>query len=144
MGGNVGDTKRRFQKLFYYFKRDIFLDIVQTSPVLQNPPFGYLEQPDFFNAIIILKTDLLPKRLLSHLLKIEKRFGRKRYFKNSPRTLDIDIIFYDKITYKKKDLIIPHPKYTQRDSVLIPFEEMIKSSLKLTKKYKKSIKRRKK
>jgi len=122
IGGNVGDTKRRFQKLFYYLKRDLFIDILQTSPILKNPPFGYINQPDFYNAIILLKTNLSPRKLLKHLLKIEKKFGRKREFRNSPRTLDIDIIFYDKITYNKYDLVIPHPRFKERASVLIPLQ----------------------
>jgi len=54
------------------------------------------------------------------LLRIEKKFKRKREFKNSPRTLDLDIIFFDKIHYFKKDLIIPHRNYYKRESVLIP------------------------
>ncbi len=125
IGGNIGDTKRRFQKLFYYFKKDPFLDIVQTSSILQNPPFGYINQPDFYNAVIVLKTNLTPLKLLRYLLKIEKKFKRRREFKNSPRTLDIDIIFYDKITYKKDELTIPHPKYNERISVLLPLQEVL-------------------
>jgi len=124
IGGNIGDTKRRFQRLFYFLKRDLFVDVIQTSSILQNPPFGYLNQPDFYNAIVILKTNLTPRKLLKHLLKVEKKFGRKREFKNSPRTLDIDIIFYDKITYKKGDLTLPHPEYKKRDSVMLPLKEI--------------------
>lgn len=129
IGGNVGDTKRRFQKLFYYLKRDGFIDIIETSPILKNPAFGYVNQPDFYNAVVALKTNLLPKQLLKHLLNIEKKFGRKREFKNSPRTLDIDIIFYDKITYNKYDLTIPHPKYKERDSVMIPLNFILKKGI---------------
>ncbi len=125
IGGNIGDTKRRFQKLFYYFKKDPFLDIKQTSSILQNPPFGYVNQPDFYNAVVVLKTNLTPLKLLRYLLKVEKKFKRRREFKNSPRTLDIDIIFYDKITYKKDELTIPHPKYHERDSVLLPLQEVL-------------------
>lgn len=140
IGGNIGDTKRRFQKLFYFLKRDLFLDIVQTSSILKNPPFGYIDQPDFYNAVVILKTDLTPLKLLRYLLKIEKKFKRRREFKNSPRTLDIDIIFYDKITYKKSDLILPHPRYKERDSVMIPLKEIYKRNKKLFKKYNKTTK----
>ena len=141
IGGNIGDTKRRFQKLFYFLKRDIFLDITQTSSILQNPPFGYINQPDFYNAIIVLKTNLLPLKLIRYLLKIEKKFKRQREFKNSPRTLDVDIIFYDKITYKKDELIIPHPKYNERISVLLPLREILKNNKTLLKIYKTKAKR---
>ena len=120
VGGNVGDTKRRMQKLFIFLKRGIFFDILETSPILKNPPFGYLKQDDFFNAIIVVKTNLTPLKLLKELQRVEKRFKRVRVFKNSPRTLDLDIIFYDKITVKKPNLTIPHPKWRERDSVLLP------------------------
>ena len=141
IGGNIGDTKRRFQKLFHFFKRDTFLDIVQTSSILQNPPFGYTNQPDFYNAIMILKTNLPPLKLIRYLLKVEKKFKRRREFKNSPRTLDIDIIFYDKITYKKSELTLPHPGYKKRDSVLLPLNEIFKNNKTLFKMYKKEYNR---
>ena len=144
IGGNIGDTKRRFQKLFYYFKKDPFIDIIQTSSILQNPPFGYINQPDFYNAIVVLKTNLTPLKLLRHLLKIEKKFKRRREFKNSPRTLDIDIIFYDKITYKKSELTLPHPKYKERDSVLMPLNEILKSNKTLCSMYKRVTKKQQK
>ena len=140
IGGNIGDTKRRFQKLFHFLKRDAFLDIVQTSSILQNPPFGYINQPDFYNAIMILKTNLSPIKLIRYLLKVEKKFKRQREFKNSPRTLDIDIIFYDKITYKKSELTLPHPKYKERDSVLLPLNEILKSNKILLKMYNNKLK----
>ncbi len=120
IGGNIGNVIRRFKKLFLYLKRDKRVDIIATSPVLKNPPFGYLKQSDFYNAVIELKTNLSPKIFLKYALHTEKFFHRKRFFKNSPRTLDIDIIFFDKIKISEKKLIIPHPKYKERDSVMIP------------------------
>ena len=88
--------------------------------MLKNPPFGYLEQDDFYNAIVIVKTCLRPKALLRYILSIEKRFGRKRLFKDGPRTLDIDIIFYANEQIESRELIIPHPAWCKRPSVLIP------------------------
>ncbi len=120
VGGNVGDVRVRFQKLYFYLQRSSQVDIVATSPILKNPPFGYLDQPDFYNAIILLKTDLNPQDLLRYLLFIEKRFKRIRSFKDSPRTLDLDMIFYDKIAISTKYLTLPHPHFSERDSVLIP------------------------
>jgi len=120
VGGNVGNVLKRFQQLYIYLKKSNSFDIVETAPILKNPPFGYLDQPDFFNTIIVLKTNLLPHQALKVLLRIEKKFKRKREFKDSPRTLDLDIIFFDKIFYFKKYLIIPHKDYHKRESVLIP------------------------
>ena len=120
IGGNIGNTRKRFQKLFTYLSRSSVVDIMQTSPVLKNPPFGYKEQDDFYNAVIVIKTNLSPVNLLKFVLRVEQLFKRKRSFENSPRTLDIDIIFYDKISLNRRNLTIPHPHYHKRDSVMIP------------------------
>ncbi len=120
LGCNIGDCFKRFEKLFFYFKKHNFVDIIKTAPILKNPPFGFKEQNDFYNTIMLLKTDLPPIEFLKFLLKVEKRFGRKRVFKNAPRTLDLDIIFFDKIKYKTKNLKIPHPEFKKRVSVTLP------------------------
>jgi len=67
-----------------------------------------------------IQTDMTPKELLKFILRVEKHFGRKRSFKDAPRTLDIDMIFFDDITMNSKELILPHPHYSSRASVLIP------------------------
>jgi 2-amino-4-hydroxy-6-hydroxymethyldihydropteridine diphosphokinase len=128
VGGNVGNVIKRFQTLYIYLKKSNNFDVIEVAPILKNPPFGYYEQPVFFNTIMVLKTNLNPHQTLKVLLRIEKKFKRKRYFKDSPRTLDLDMIFFDKIFYFKKDLIIPHKDYHQRESVLIPLS-FIKSSI---------------
>ncbi|NPA73485.1 MAG: 2-amino-4-hydroxy-6-hydroxymethyldihydropteridine diphosphokinase [Epsilonproteobacteria bacterium] len=140
IGGNIGDTKRRFQKLFYFLKRDKRVDILQTSPILKNPPFGYLKQPDFYNAVILLKTDLTPVNLLKFLQNTEKRYKRERSFKNSPRTLDLDIIFYDKITLIKPFLQIPHTSWEDRVSVVLPLMKLNLKNGFILKMYKKNAK----
>ncbi len=122
IGGNIGNVKRRFKKLFLYLKSHPKVRVLKTSPILKNPPFGYLNQPDFYNAVILLETSLSPREFLKFSLHTEKHFKRERRFKNSPRTLDMDIIFFDKIKLNKKDLKIPHPKYQERDSVMIPLK----------------------
>jgi 2-amino-4-hydroxy-6-hydroxymethyldihydropteridine diphosphokinase len=120
IGGNLGDVRARFHKLYLYLQQSRQLQIIATSPILRNPPFGYLEQPDFYNAIMIIKTNLSPHKLLRYLLFVERRFKRTRAFANSPRTLDIDMIFYDKMSINTRYLTIPHPHFHQRESVLIP------------------------
>ncbi len=126
IGGNIGDIKNRFNKLFLYLKSNTKIDIVKTSPILQNPPFGYLDQDDFLNAIIVIKTNKTPSEVLRLCWIYENRLGRKRSFKDAPRTLDIDIIFIKKqnkyLNLNTKDLIVPHIGYKQRASVLIPLE----------------------
>lgn len=120
IGGNVGDVRRRFEHLFIVLQKEKRVSLVKTSLILKNPPFGYKEQDDFFNSIVVLKTSMQPKVFLRYLLRLEKRFGRKRSFANAPRTLDLDIIFFDNRKINTKDLIVPHPFYSQRESVMIP------------------------
>ena len=120
IGGNIGDTKKIFNKLFLTFLNDSRFFILKTSPILKNPPFGFLQQNYFYNAIIVLQTNLSPFETLRVFWHYENRFKRKRSFKDAPRTLDIDIIFFNKIKLDTKLLIIPHKNYKQRDSVMIP------------------------
>ncbi|ABB43967.1 7,8-Dihydro-6-hydroxymethylpterin-pyrophosphokinase, HPPK [Sulfurimonas denitrificans DSM 1251] len=126
IGGNVGDVKRRFAHLETYFKRDKRVEFLQKSLILKNPPFGFMNQDDFFNSIIILKTSMQPMLFLNYLMRVEKKFGRKRSFANAPRTLDLDIIFFDERVVKKERLSIPHPEYSKRVSVLIPLKGLKK------------------
>ena len=124
VGGNIGDVVRRFERLFFYLLKERGVDVLETSLILKNPPFGFKNQGDFFNSIFVLKTSMQPKQLLKYLLRVEKKFGRKRSFANAPRTLDLDIIFFDDRVMDTKDLKIPHPYWDKRDSVLIPLMDI--------------------
>ncbi len=120
IGGNIGDVKRRFDRVFRYFLNSSFLHVKKTSPILKNPPFGFLEQDDFLNAVMVVQTSLKPDELLRFLQHTEKIFKREKSFKNAPRTLDLDIIFFDSVKIVKNNLIIPHPKWNERESVILP------------------------
>ncbi|WP_345990269.1 2-amino-4-hydroxy-6-hydroxymethyldihydropteridine diphosphokinase [Sulfurimonas sp. HSL1-2] len=120
IGGNVGDVVRRFERLLVFLRRDPFINVLSASPLLQNPPFGYTDQPDFINGVLLVETTLPPRALMHHLLRIERRFRRVRTFSNAPRTLDLDILFYDRRTLDYPDLTVPHPHWRERDSVVIP------------------------
>ncbi len=124
VGGNIGDVKRRFEHLFYFLKKDIQIEVLQTSYILKNPPFGYLEQDDFFNTLIVVKTNLQPRQMLDYLLRVEKKFSRKRSFENAPRSLDLDIIFFDNRVIDTPRLKIPHTSWTKRESVIIPLMDL--------------------
>ena len=124
IGGNLGDVKRRFDHLLVYFRRDARVELLKISLILQNPPFGFIEQGDFFNSIVVLKTTMQPIRFLDYLMRVEKRFSRKRSFKDAPRTLDLDIIFFDNRVVKLPKLQIPHPRYRERESVKIPLMDI--------------------
>lgn len=120
VGGNIGDVRRRFRHLLFFLKRSSKIELHATAPILQNPPFGYLEQPDFFNTVVLLTTSMQPREFLHFLLRVEKRFGRRRSFPNAPRTLDLDLLFFDGRVIKRPDLTVPHPHWHKRESVVIP------------------------
>ncbi len=120
IGGNEGDVKKRFTKLYRFLMYDRRFKVVQTSPVFKNPPFGYTKQNDFYNAVMVVDTSLYARVLLKVLLHIEKCFGRKRSFKNAPRTLDLDIIFFENLRQRQKHLLLPHPHWEERLSVIVP------------------------
>ncbi|WP_457597314.1 2-amino-4-hydroxy-6-hydroxymethyldihydropteridine diphosphokinase [Hydrogenimonas sp.] len=126
VGGNLGDVPRRFDRVLDYLRRSGRVRVLRTSPLLKNPPFGYLDQPDFFNAVVEFETRLSPFGLLRWLLWVERRFGRRRSFPNAPRTLDLDIIFYDELRWRSRRLEVPHPRYAERVSVTIPLTLMEK------------------
>jgi 2-amino-4-hydroxy-6-hydroxymethyldihydropteridine diphosphokinase len=128
IGGNVGNVEFTFKKLFTMLRDDKRFSLLKTAPILKNPPFGYLSQDDFLNSVIQLKTDLSVNEFLKVILNIEKKLGRKRTFKNAPRAIDIDIIFFDNLKVNKKNLIVPHPYWKDRVSVTIPLSHILRNS----------------
>lgn len=124
IGGNIGDVMRRFEYLLLFLNRSSFLKVIESSPILKNPPFGYTQQDDFYNALLLIETSLTPNALLRYCLDVEKKFGRRRSFQDAPRTLDIDMIFYQGVTMQTTRLNLPHPHWSKRSSVVIPLSYM--------------------
>lgn len=122
IGGNLGDVARTFQGLLRSFQKAQRVDIISTSPLYLNPAFGYTEQPPFYNAVIHFGWSSGYNELFAYTSYLERRFGRprKRAFKNAPRKLDIDILFFGDLKIKRESLEIPHYAWAERDSVLVP------------------------
>jgi len=121
-GGNIGNVKLNFKKLFLILKRNRNISILASSPILKNPPVGYKNQPDFLNAVILISASIKPTKMLKFLQKIEKQFHRKRSFKNAPRTLDLDILYYKNIRVNMPYLKLPHPEMSKRIFVMLPLK----------------------
>ena len=119
-GGNLGDVSRRTGHLGAYLGRQRGIRLHAVSPLLENPPFGYLDQADFINGVMAISTTMQPRRFLCFLLETERKFGRKRSFPNAPRTLDLDLLFFDGRRIDLPDLRVPHPHWHERESVVIP------------------------
>lgn len=125
IGANIGTQDKilaRFWHLLCFFASHSRIFGVSTSPIYRNPPFGYANQAHFYNALITLSTSLSLLQIYALVFYAERKFGRvrKREFKNAPRTIDIDIIFYSDCIFRAKYLTLPHPSYHNRASVLIP------------------------
>ncbi|HEV7802037.1 MAG TPA: 2-amino-4-hydroxy-6-hydroxymethyldihydropteridine diphosphokinase [Burkholderiales bacterium] len=98
--------------------------LVQVSSLYRTAPVGFLDQPDFVNAVALIETALTPRTLLDALLAIERRYGRVRDFPNAPRTLDLDILLFGDEPYRDDALTIPHPRLHERAFVLVPLAEI--------------------
>lgn len=129
VGGNIGDTRRRMNHLWHYLGRLPQICKIRSGVILRNPPFGYYNQGDFDNTVIEIGTSLSPKALLRLIWRIEKRFGRRRSFANAPRTLDLDILFFENRKVRTKELSIPHPHWHERPSVTIPLGSLARQSV---------------
>ena len=100
------------------------LEVKAKSRVYETPPWGYTEQPMFLNQVIKANTYLEFEPLLKHIKRLEIALGRKPSFKNGPRLIDIDILFYDDLVLNTPSLVIPHPHMHERGFVLLPLMDI--------------------
>ncbi len=98
--------------------------LVKQSSLYQSTAVGYLNQPDFINAVVEISTQLSPETLLEKLLYIEHEAGRERHFSNAPRVLDCDLLLYDDAIINTENLTLPHPRMLERGFVLLPLAEI--------------------
>ena len=98
--------------------------LAAVSSLYRSEPVGYLQQPDFVNAVAKIETALEPRELLDALLEIERRQGRVRDFQNAPRTLDLDVLLYGEAQHDEEGLKIPHPRMHERAFVVVPLAEI--------------------
>ncbi len=98
--------------------------VLARSALYRSAPVGYLDQPDFINAVVKVETALAPLALLQALLALEQQNGRTREYQNAPRTLDLDVLMYDNIQHHEHGLTLPHPQMHKRAFVLQPLLEI--------------------
>lgn len=124
LGGNLGDVRRRFERFYRVLQSDTRFFVAQNSLILKNKPFGFLRQENFLNAVMLVQSSLAPFALLKIMQRAELRFGRKRSFKNAPRTLDVDILYASAKVRSSSRLALPHPGANERISVILPLGTM--------------------
>jgi len=100
------------------------LQLVRVSSVWSSPAWPNASDPEFCNAVAIFMCNFTPLRLLNRLAVVEDQFGRKRLEKNSPRSLDLDLISYGELKSATKRVKLPHPRLHDRAFVLFPLQEV--------------------
>jgi 2-amino-4-hydroxy-6-hydroxymethyldihydropteridine diphosphokinase len=121
-GSNLGDRLAALCKAEELLPPDV--RVLKSSKVYETPPWGFETQPAFLNQVLLTKTDLDPLELLNYLKGIEQKMGRKATFRYGPRSIDLDILFYDGLIISSENLQLPHPMIVERSFVLVPMREI--------------------
>ncbi len=124
LGANLNGPAAQVEYAFAELDRIASTRLVARSSLYATAPVGYIDQPDFINAVAQVETTLAPRALLAALLEIEQRHGRERSFRNAPRTLDLDLLLYGAAHFHEDHLTLPHPRMTKRAFVLLPLIEI--------------------
>jgi dihydropteroate synthase/2-amino-4-hydroxy-6-hydroxymethyldihydropteridine diphosphokinase len=122
LGTNLGRRAENLRRALAAMLPEVQLR--RASPVYETPPWGYADQPAFFNQVIESETRLSPAELLAFLKQLETRLGRQAAVRNGPRQIDLDILLYDDLVVETRALTIPHPRLIGRAFVLVPFADL--------------------
>jgi len=122
LGSNLGNRKENIKRALKLISKDN--SIICCSHAYRTTPYGYTNQPDFINLALLIHSEMSAGVLLSFLKNIEKSLGRIPAIHWGPRTIDIDILFYDDLIIKEEDLIVPHPDIENRIFVLKPLMDI--------------------
>ena len=123
-GSNMGDKKKYLDNAIQGLRDMKEIVVEKVSEYLVTEPYGDVEQDEFLNGALRVRTLLSPEELLDRLHVLEQAADRKRIIHWGPRTLDLDIIFYDDLISQEDDLCIPHVEMHKRSFVLEPLEEI--------------------
>ena len=122
LGSNIEDREKYLKKAVRELKKQS--KILLHSSLYETEPVGYAAQGLFLNGVIKIDTQLTTSKLLEFVLAIEKMLNRVRTIPNGPRTVDLDILFYEDQIVQEENLQIPHPRLHERAFVLVPLNEI--------------------
>jgi len=122
LGTNLGDRFENLRQARQALSPAVH--ILESSPIYQTPPWGYLDQPAFLNQVVRGETGLSPLELLALLKRLEAELGRLPGIRNGPRQIDLDFLFYDDLALETPVLTIPHPRIAGRGFVLVPLADL--------------------
>lgn len=124
IGSNMGNKEENLNKAIELLKEEKDIKIEKISTFIVTEPWGKLDQDEFVNGALKIKTLLSPKELLTKMLAIEEKMHRVRVVKWGPRIIDLDLIFYDDLVLEDDFLTLPHPRMEEREFVLKPLAEI--------------------
>lgn len=125
LGGNIGDAAAAIAEALMRLDAHPDVTVAAVSSLYRTPPWGKTDQDWFFNACAVVRTTLRPVALLEACLDVEKAMKRQRLERWGPRTIDLDVLTYDKVTMETAELTLPHPRMTERGFVLLPLAEIL-------------------
>ena len=124
MGSNMGERKKNLDDAIRALSLLPRTKVAGASGVYQTKPVGYADQDDFYNAVLLVKTELSPQALLGACLGIEAAMGRLRLIPNGPRILDLDLLLYENCHFDSYELTLPHPRMKERAFVMRPLLDL--------------------
>jgi 2-amino-4-hydroxy-6-hydroxymethyldihydropteridine diphosphokinase len=124
LGSNLGDRLGTLQRAVEALGAQTSIRVRRSSRVYETDAVGGPEQPDFLNAVIEVETTLDANELLRVCRDIEDRLGRIRAERWGPRTIDVDILTFDRESIDEEELTVPHPRMHERGFVLAPLMEL--------------------
>jgi len=123
IGSNLGNSSEHVLSAIHQLEQLPTIKLAAKSSLYRTAPIQ-ADGDDYINAVICIFTSLSPDTLLKELHNIENNHGRKRSYRNAPRTLDLDILLYDDYQMESIALTLPHPRITERAFVLVPLLEI--------------------
>lgn len=124
LGTNIGDRLEYLNRACEILIENEKIKLTKKSKIYETKAWGYTEQADFLNMCIEVETSLNPKELLAVCQNVEQALNRKRIIRWGPRTIDVDILFFNDIILDDEELTIPHPRIEERAFVLIPLLDL--------------------
>lgn len=123
LGANLGDAQTTLIEAIEALRHTSAIHAVESSSLWRSDPVD-APGPAYINAVAKISTTLAPLPLLQVLNTIEATFGRERHFRNAPRTLDLDLLLYEKLAFSTPTLTVPHPRMHLRAFVIKPLAEL--------------------
>jgi len=125
LGSNLGKREQTIHRALELLQDEGRLEVAAVSALRETDPVGYEQQPRFLNGVAAIRTDLDPRSLLRCLQAVELELGRDRSGPRfGPRTIDLDLLLYGDEEIDEPDLVVPHPRLSERKFVLEPLAEL--------------------